>query len=367
MIRMTDNVLKFAQTHNANELFDAFKDFYNHNRALQGAKDVEYDRTKSFDEKNALVNASLKETISKIAGVTNFDVLPAEAWASHPTYKWATFAVVGALIDMVIPDTIIDSIGAYTDVRTIGFGDNAAFDIEPNDLFYVSKVGKGKKHAEAQKSFNGQVVVTPVEHDVAVQVDLYRVLAGKENLASFAMKCVRSMETEMAYEAYTSFNTAMGAVPSTAGKELQYSGFTQDNFIALTNKVSAYNNGMKPMVIGTRTAISKILPSDTNYRLQIDSEYVKIGYVREFFGVDVMVLPQKANWKEPYQTLLDDKKIYCMAYGAQKPIKLVIEGSTLNITDDVYTNADLTQRSTFKKMWGTGVASNSSYGFIQLP
>lgn len=361
MIRIPANVESFSAQTGSTKLYERFADLMAHYNKKEG-----YDASVSFSEKEEKVNEMLKEEIAKLAKVANFSDYPAEMWVTNPMFKWATFAVVGALIDMIIPDTIIDSIGMYTEVRTGGFGDNFAFDIEPNDLFYVTKSGRGKRHAEGQKSFNGQVIVTPVEHDIAVQVNLYRVLAGKESLAAFAMKAVRSMETEMAYDAYAAFNTAMAAVPSTSTKELYYSGWSKANFIALTDKVTAYNNGAKPVVVGTRAAVSAILPDNTNYRLQIDSDYVKIGYVPNFFGIDVIVLPQKANWKDPYQTVIDDTRLYVMSPAAGKPVKLCIEGSTLTVADDTYTSANLTQQMTMKKMWSTGIASASCYGMVEL-
>ncbi len=361
MIRIPANVEKFSAQNGAETLIKRFADLVAHYNKKEG-----YDTELTFSEKEEKVNKMLQEQIAKLANVQNFADVAPEMWVSNPMYKWATFAVIGAMIDAIIPDTIIDSIGAYTEVRTGGFGDNFSFEVEPNDLFYVTKSGRGKRHAEGQKAFNGQVVVTPVEHDIAAQVNLYRVLSGKESLAAFAMKCVRSMETEMAYDAYSAFETAMNAVPSAAGYELQYSGWSKTNFIALTDKVSAYNNGAKPIAIGTRTALSAVLPDNVNYRMMLESDYVKIGYVPNFFGVDLMVLPQKANWKTPYDTVLDDTNLWVMAPSAGKPIKLCIEGSTLAITDETYANANLTQQVTMKKMWATGIASNATYGFISI-
>jgi len=361
MIRIPANVEKFSAQNGSSKLFECFADLVAHYNKKEG-----YDATVSFSEKESKVNAMLQTEIAKLANIQNFADVAPEAWTSNPMYKWATFAVIGAMIDAIIPDTIIDSMGAFSEVRTGGFGDNFSFDVEPNDLFYVTKSGRGKRHAEGQKSFNGQVVVTPVEHDIAAQVNLYRVLAGKESLAAFAMKCVRSMETEMAYDVYTAFETAMDAVPSTSTKELQYSGWSKANFIALTDKITAYNNGAKPVAIGTRTALSNVLPDNTNYRLMIESDYVKVGYLPNFFGIDLIVLPQKANWKDPYKTMLDDTNLWVIAPSAGKPVKLCIEGSTLSVTDGTFSNANLTQQVTMKKMWATGVASNSVYGFISI-
>jgi hypothetical protein len=159
----------------------------------------------------------------------------------------------------------------------------------------------------------------------------------------------------------------MTNVPSTSTKELQFSGWSTSNFIKLTDRVTSYNNGSKAIAVGTRAAVQSILPTNTSYyRIEIDSPYVKLGYVQNFFGVDILVLPQKANWKDPHQTLLEDDRVYIMSPGSQKPVKLCLEGSTINITEGQYDNANLTQFSTMKKSWGTGIASNATYGFITV-
>ena len=368
MITMPESVKRFSQEKGTSEnLFLGFADLYNHHRVeVLGKEGLVYDRTTTLDQKEKNINALLQKEIIKYSGTNAQGIIPPEMLVTNPVYQWATFAVVNTLIDMIIPDTIIDSIGMYTDIQTGGFGNNFSFDIEPNDLFYVTKSGKGVRHAEAQKSYNGQIVVTPVEHDITVQVNLYRVLSGKESLANFAMKALRSIETEMAYDAYTSFAGAMNNVPSTPGSELQYTGFSTGNAIDLLQKVSSYNNDAKSILVGTLKAVNRVLPTDSNYRYNLDSDYVKLGYVQNFCGHDVLVLPNKADWKNQYKTLLDDNKIYVVSPSSQKIVKLCIEGSTTAITGDTYGNANLTQETTLKKMWAAGVATNSVFGQIKL-
>jgi hypothetical protein len=101
---------------------------------------------------------------------------------TNPMVRWATFAVINARIDMILPETIIDSVGLYTDVKVGGFGDSFAFDVEPRDLFVVTVAGRGKRHSELKQQFKGQVTVLPVEHDITVFVSLYRVLEDKKIL-----------------------------------------------------------------------------------------------------------------------------------------------------------------------------------------
>lgn len=365
-MKISDNVLNFAQ--GKTDVYEAFADYFNHYRAtVLKNNNVTYNNTLSFDEKGAKLHEALKTEIAKVANVASFDQFPLEVWTTNPNLKWATFAVIGAMVDMILPETIIDSIGIYTDVRVGGYGDNFSFDVKPRDLFVISQAGRGKRRSEVRKQFEGQVTVTPIEHDITVQVSLYKVLAGKENIAEFAMKAALSIESQMTLDAYNTFNTAMANLPtSPVGGELLISGYSQTTAVSLAQRVTAFNQGQKAVFVGTQLAVQNILPSNSNYRYTLDSEYVKLGYVQTAFGYDVMVLPQVADWTTPFKTLLDDKKIYVLSPSSQKLVKLCIEGALMTVTDGVYDNANLTQNTTMKKMWQSAIATNAVAGVITL-
>jgi hypothetical protein len=343
---------------------------------MNGAKNVEYQKNTvtpegavielSFSAKEEKLNAALKREILRVSGVQNFDQFSVETWANHPALKWATFAVISAIIDMILPETIIDSIGIYSDVRTIGWGDSAAFDVSPRDLFIVSKAGRSKRTTELHKQFKGQITVIPEPREMTVFVSLMKVLAGKESLADFVMKMVRSFETALAVDVYNAFYTAMDAIDSTPTTGLLVAGYTQSEFVRLSQTVAAWNGGAKAVAIGTQRALASILPSNANYRYDFQSEYVKVGYLRDFQGTDIMVLPQVADWQTPFGLKLSDSRIWLVSPSSQKLIKVVLEGNVLSYTSDIYANANLVQTSTMIKSWGTAVATNAVAATIQL-
>jgi hypothetical protein len=355
--------------------YKMFVDYWNHYMSRNGKEGLEYSTTTvnendevvsiSFDEKEFAMNNALKKEIMRHAGIASFDQFPLETWANHPTLKWATFAVVSALVDMILPQVIIDSIGLYSDIRTIGFGDSAAFDVEPRDLFVVSKAGRAKRTSEINKQFKGQVVINPEQRELTVGVALYRVLAGKESLAEFVMKVARSMEAQLTLDAYNAFVIATAAL-STGAAGLKVAGYTQTDFVTLSQKVQAWNGGQKVICVGTQLALANIIPADANYRYEIDSDFVKLGYVRNFAGTDIMVMPQVADFTTPFQTLISNSYLWFISPGAQKLLKVVLEGNTLSYTSDVYANANLLQTSTMYKSWGVGVATNAVAGCMTV-
>lgn len=371
MIRIPNNVLAFAG--NKTKVFEQFADYYNHylstmnNNGKYHFQDKKDDGSLiSFSEKEAAMNEAFKSEILHYAGIQAMDTFPLETWSSHPSLKWATFAVVSAMIDMVMPDSLIKSTGLYADVRGIGFGDSAVFEVKPRDLFVVSKGGLTKRTAQVQKQFNGMVTLLPEMRELSVEVSLYKVLAGKESLADFVAKAVRSLEVEIARDVYTTFNTAMAALDNAGDDALRIAGYTQTDLVTLAQKVTAWNGGNKAMIVGTQLALGNILPATANIRYTEDSSLIKIGYLQNFQGFDVMALPQVADYRTPFKMLLDDKKIYVISPSAQKLVKVVLEGSTLSNVDSVYQNANLSQSATLWKSWGSAVATNAVAGVITL-
>lgn len=376
--RIPNQVMTFAGGQDKLTVYLAFADYWNHYRAQneEGKENLPYKKFTldkdgkqidfTLEAKEAILKKGIVEEILRKSGVSDVSQFALETWSGHPVIKWASFAVVSALIDMILPQTLIDSIGMYTDVSSVGYGDTGSFNITPRDLFVVSKVGKAKRTSLLQKQFRGQVNINPEPRQVSVTVSLYRVLSGEENLADFVSKCVRSMESQVTVDVYNVFATAMSAISNTASTGLRVAGYTQAEFVRLSQTVRSWNNGAKPLAIGTQAALANILPADANYRYDIDSEFVKMGYIRNFQQTDILMLPQVADWETPFANKLSDTKIWIVSPSVNKLVKLVLEGSTRAYQSDVYQNADLTQDATLQKSWGAAIATNAVGATIEL-
>lgn len=372
MVKIPLNVLQFASDTSPYEMF---VDYWNHYSSFNSKKTTEFSIARkdgtpiSFAEKELEMNAALKREVARVSQVAFDPSIPLEQWASHPSVRWATFAVVSAMIDMILPQVLIDSIGLYTEIRNAGWGDSFSFDIKPRDLFVVSKSGHGQKATEVHKQFDTTVTVVPVPHQITVQVALYKVLAGKESLAEFTAKAVKSIEAQMTVDTYTVFAAAMTALAVVGGDANAYMkvvGYTQDALMNLAQRVSAWNGGQKVILAGTQRALQYIVPNDANYRYDIESDFVKVGYVRTAFGYDTMVLPQVAAWGTPFTVALSDANVYFLCTGVNKPIKLCIEGSTLSNVTAPFDNSNLSQNATFIKNWAASVAANCVAGLMTV-
>ena len=368
---MKDKSLQmFATDNGLDSLFVMFSDYWknyqSNNGLVKEGKSVEFDHTVSFDEKESKLNAELRKAIIRRSGVNYANESNLSTWFSHPLVVHETFAIISALIDMILPESIIDTIGLYSDVRVGGWGDSFAFDVEPRDLFVVYKAGRAQRQSEIRKQFKGQVTVLPEMRELTVGVSLYRVLSGAASLADLAAKAARSIETQMTYDVYSAFATAMAAVSSTTTTGLQVSGYSQASLVRLCQQVTAWNQGSKAVVVGTQLALVNVLPDDANYRYTLNDEYMTLGYVKTAFGYDVLALPQVADISTPFGTKISNSYIWILSPSSQKIVKLCLEGNTMSTTSAPFERANLSQETTFFKSWGTGIATNAVGGVIAL-
>jgi len=364
-MKLSEQVLTFASGNK--DLFEQFQDYWNHYQALELGKSIEYDKSYSFAEKEDKINKALKLEIIRRSRINYAGDSQLESWFNHPLVRYESFAIIGALVDMILPQSIIEHIGLYTDVRQGGFGDSFVFDIEPRDLFVVSKAGRARKNSEIYRQFKGQVAIVPEAHQLTIGDSLYRVLSGADSFAFLTTKIIRSIETQMSGEVYTAFETAMAAVSSTATTGLQVSGYTQASLVRLAGQVTTWNQGAKAVIVGTQLALVNVLPTDANYRYYLTDDFVKVGYVQTAFGYDVLALPPVANIAVPFGiNVISDDYIWIISPSSQKLLKLCLEGTTLAYTNAPFENANLSQNTTMIKSWGVGVATNSVAGVIAL-
>lgn len=368
-MRISDKLVEFAGQENLG-VYEMAADYFNHYLA-EHEKDSsrEYSTKYSFSEKEDKLNAALRKEIMRVAGIQNVDAFPVATWGSHPVLNWAMFAVVNNIVDMIFPNTIPANISAFSEIRNMDWGDSYVFDIKPRDLFVVSKSSRlGKRTTEMQKQYSGQVAVLPTAHELTVGVSLIKVLQGKESLADYIARVNRSFEYELTIDIYNTFATAMDNIQSGSPLNLKMTGFSETEFIRIAQSVQAWNGGAPVVAMGTLQALSAVVPSasDTHWRYELDSEYARIGYIRNFKGVDLMVMPQVADWKNPFGLKLNDKRIYFLSPSSQKIVKVVLEGTTMTITDSPFDRQNLLQKASTLKSWGTAAITNAVAGEIDL-
>jgi len=342
-------------------LIPAWKDYVNNYRAVNFSAKKSYDASKTLDEKELLVNAAIDKEIGHILSL-DCSFIDKEAYATNPTYQWATFAVVNKLVDMIIPDVVTEDFLNVANTQTIGYGDSAVFDIKSGDLFTVTKNGNSRRHVEAQRQFTGQKALVPTNHTITTEVDLYRVLAGKESLAEYAMKVALSIESEIAIDIMACVKNSFDTL-TTNFKE---NAFSEPAFKKLATRVSAANGGAKAVALGTELGLGTVMPTNDYLKMGLGETYSKIGYLPVFKNVPLVAIAQKIDWDSAdYDFALDDTYIYMISPQTQKLVQVVFEGGSLAIADNQFGTANLSQKVSLHKRWAVGLITNAKYGIMK--
>lgn len=362
------DILTFAQDKDVEiAVLDYFNDFLKSQNRYSGY----VDNTISFAEKEKNVNRLVMGAIKEISGC-NYDtsLVSAESMASNPMFRWAAMAVRDALVDMILPDFIDPAVGLYTETRNGAMGDTFKFDIESNEVFIASKAGRNIRTTEFQREEIGQRSIVPFNHSVAVAVDWFKVACGKASLAKYLYKAALALEEAMTNDVVGAFTTAMTEVNTSGAAKLKVAGYASSSddskIMELVDTVTAWNNA-PAMFLGTRVAAHKLLPKNAGTRIEIDSNYVKVGYLDTIFDTKVAIMKNYAKYgATDYSLSLPNDRIYVVSTAGQKPVKLCLEGATHSNSQDYMANADLTSNTTINKSWGVGVVTNEVAGYIAL-
>lgn len=320
----------------------------------------QFENERTAENSNKLNDAFFAE-IERKSGVSR-NGMDATAWVAHPAVRWASFAIVDATINAIIPVTILPQFGLFADFRPVGYGDVMKVKIQPKQFYTVSLGGRGERTSFRQKHFARDVIVAPVEHIVTVYVDMYRVLAGKEAVADAIRLVLMSVEQAMYADALA---TLIAGLNTIVDPDRQVSGaFDMKALVKMGEKVQVLNGGIRPVFVGSATALMNVLPDSTlGYRMNINSERPVIDIVKNVLGFDVVRLDPALG--SDGSLILPDDKIYVISPAQDKLIKGVMS-TALSNSNQFYDNADLTENFTYRKEWNFIFATAASAGVYTI-
>lgn len=356
------SVKKFAEE--SPELFKAFKDYADNVMAVERDMKGKSFSNVSLDDKEKVINKLFAEDIARRSKVTVEDYGDMMHYSRDPRVKAFADTNVDHMIDMILPDALNSSVGLIAEIDYVDWGDVAEFELENNALFNVSKAGHRQKNATFQQLENQTVTVPTEPRQVSVMCTLFDILTNRKSIARYVMKAVKSIEIDMANEAWDAFATAVGG--ATVPNKLKVGNYTQESAVTLADTVTAYNGGAKAVFAGTPLALSNILPTDANYRYTLDDAMVRLGYVPQFMTYDVMPTPNFADYKKgDYSLKLPNDKIYVVSPASDKVIKIAV-GKALTTQSGRDENANRAETITIGKDYGIMAVTNSIAGVITV-
>lgn len=219
--------------------------------------------------------------------------------------------------------------------------------------------GRGERTTFRQKKGASDIVVSPVEHIITVYSDLYRVLAGKENIADFMQFVLISVESEMYKDALGALRTGLAAIPVAGGLNVN-GAFDLKKLVQMAEKVQALNGGVTPYIIGSASALLNVVPDGAlGYRLNVNGEGGRIELLKGVLDFPIMRLNNAVD--AAGNLVLANDEIYVVSPSVDKLVKGVMATAMTN-TNQHFDNADITSNFTYRKEWDFVYASAATAG-----
>jgi hypothetical protein len=339
---------------------------YRHETALDDATKNKYREyakgERTLSEKQDLFTKKLVEVTNKYAGLSADHQFSESALRTNPNVKWATFALISEILDIVVPETVLDNFYRFAEVKNVGWGDNLVFNVPNSDLFAVSQASNGVRKAGRQRLHGTDVVLNPVNHIITVGEDLYRILAGKVNFGDFVTRVAQSVETQITVDVYNAiFNSY-----SNLGTAYKNTGaFAQATFNNLVQTVQAANRGLKAAAFGTKVALSKVLPDNQYFQFGLGEQYNQMGYLPNFQGTPLFMFDQ-AMVPNSDNLAVSDNSIIILSTGLEKIVKIGFEGETQIIESAPNVNASMAVDYTIQKRWDVKLVASQKYAMYNF-
>lgn len=301
-------------------------------------------------------NAKYREQLNKLTGSEDGIFNP----KSFRRNRVEIFEIIEEVIDARVEEGIKNELDQYVDVRSVKFGDKLSFLPESDELFEVAEISGGTNNLSRQKLAPGRPYeVTTGWEGVKIYEELERFLSGYIDWMEMINRIERSFEHKIKDKIFTALKEAYNSVlaPYMAGGTWDIEKF---------NDVVAHleaATGMSQLVIGTRKAVRKAIPSYISEEMKTDRN--KDGYFKTIDGVTFAVLPQ-AHKVGTTEFVYDDDFLLIIPNGNEKIIKLIFEGEAITEDGEGRTNADLSKEYSVLKKYGVGILKSAKFGVYKL-
>ena len=275
-------------------------------------------------------------------------------------------AVIAQVINPILPMVAnFDMIRFLADVRQIGYGDTARFIIRSNELYKVNEIAEGVNRGVLQPIHNDEVTVNPRPIEIAAEIEWYHMAAGVMDFGDWGLRVARSFEHYIFLKvvgALTSGITKLGAAYSATG-------FSNQNWTNLAQRVSAANGNSEVFAIGSLAALGNAIPTQAGLQYGLGEKIAEQGFLDKYLGTRLIVLDQALKFNTVNTTAefaLPNDMIYFLPVYGDKPVKLVYEVDNILVERDAHQTPDKTYRVRIQERVGVAAIVGSKIAALKL-
>jgi len=248
--------------------------------------------------------------------------------------RYDLYDIIIESIDEILPRDVEAAIGQFAEVRTVGQGQKAMF---------RKKLGRARaKKFLTQVGLSGVYETFRLDSETfelgghavggGATIDFERMLDGAESLAEVVGIVTEGLTNAVYVEVERALVAAYDNMPATN----KYKGaWNADEMVKLMTIVRAYGS---PVIFACPEFIAKmgadaIIPVATGTGQGVyspkDIEAIHdTGFIKVFRGAPVVEIPQSFVDETNTETYVDPSRAYVFPAGAEKVVKVVLEGAT---------------------------------------
>lgn len=250
--------------------------------------------------------------------------------------QYDIFAIIIEAADEIVPKKVIDYLGIFAEVKTVGNGQKAMF---------KRKLGKNRaKKFLTQVGLSGVYetfrldteTFTVEAHAVggAGTIDFDRMLDGSENMADIMDIITEGLTDSVFYEVQKALVAAYNNAGVPAANRATSNGVDAKKLQGLVNVVRSY--GTSAVIFACPEFVADMGPdliADHNgaygvYSPKDIEDIANTGYIRMFRGTPIIQMPQSYLDETNTTTAMNPQYAFVLPTGGEKVVKVVLEGPT---------------------------------------
>ena len=293
------------------------------------------------------------------------EALRVEFSALAPTYRDykinqnTIFALIEQTIDEILPARVMEQYGMFAEVKTFAQGDKPIFTTKVNRATrdrakqFIGRVGLAGLY-EVFRLEGGKSYEVPTNaHGGAAQIGFEEFLDGNVNFADVLDIVMTGLDDCL----YGEIAKQLIGATSSIGAYNKYTGtsFNESAMDKLLSVADAY--GSKATIYCTFEFAATMIPSDVRWASDnIKNTLWNNGWLGNYKGHNVVILRQSFEDETNSVKVIDPSYCWIIPGGADKPVKIALEGGTIV---DEYVNYDRSREiQVYKKLGVRAIFSN---------
>lgn len=262
------------------------------------------------------MNDTLRKELNELAGTEEL----------YELNKRKVFSLIAETMDEIVPTRLLNVYGRFAEIRTFGQGDRPIFVRRVGRARakqFITKVGIAGRYEVFQLGSETLELQTSAIGGAA-RIGFEEFLDGRVDFAELTAIIMEGMEELIYREIAKALVSAISSLP--AANRVAVAGWDEASLDYLITTASAYGT---PTIYCTREFAVKIVPSTGWISEGMKDEMWAKGYLANYKGTPVVILPQSLEDETNTKKVLDPGYVWVIPSGGNdKPVKVAFEGTT---------------------------------------